>query len=179
MWLNKFVVGKIAERIVMNELEVRGYRATDLNKDGLSANADVLASKESKIWQIQVKGSVNKPEERWWIQYGHCNPKVVSGKSAVFNQKDSFYRGQYVALIAVRSPSEYRCFILPVEEAEKAAQLNLDRYYREPRKRDGGERKPGKMWINVEKSSRERLQDPRLDKEREILAAHRDAWDFR
>jgi ATP-dependent DNA helicase RecG len=28
MWLNKFVVGKIAERIVMNELEVRGYRAS-------------------------------------------------------------------------------------------------------------------------------------------------------
>ena len=37
-------VGQIAERIVSNELEARGFRVSDLNRDGLSANADLLAA---------------------------------------------------------------------------------------------------------------------------------------
>lgn len=178
MLLNKRSVGKIAERIVMNELEVRGYQTTDLNKDGLRANADILASKEGKVWQIQVKGATNTPTGRWWVQYGHCDADIINGKAKVFNRKKSFYTAQYVALVAVRSPSEYRCFILPVEKAEKVAQLGLDRGYREPR-RDGGEHSPGKMWTVVERGQRDRTHDPRLDKEREILQAGENAWDLR
>lgn len=162
----------------MNELEARGYQTTDLNKDGLRANADVLASKEGKVWQIQVKGATNKPTDRWWVQYGHCDPEILSGKAKVFNRKKSFYSAQYVALVAVRSPSEYRCFVLPVEEAEKVAQLGLDRGYREP-KRDGGVHKPGKMWTVVEKTDRQRIKDPRLDREREILLKREDDWDLK
>jgi hypothetical protein len=171
--------GKIAERIVMNELEFHGYRATDLNKDGLSANSDVLAAKDGRVWQIQVKGATNKPTDRWWIQYGHCDPATIDRKEPIFNRKDSFYTAQYVALVAVKSPSSYRVFVLPVEVAEKAAQLNLDRYYRQPRVRDGGIRKPGKIWITVEKSDRERINSPLLDKEREILQAGESFWDLR
>ena len=81
-----------------------------------------------------------------------------------------------MALVAVKSPSKYRIFVLPVEKAEEAAQLNLDRYYRQPRKRDGGVRKPGKIWILVEESSRDRVQDPLLDKEREILQKSENVW---
>ncbi|MSR79043.1 MAG: hypothetical protein EXS59_02770 [Candidatus Taylorbacteria bacterium] len=177
MLVNKGNVGKIAERIVMNELQFRGYQTTDLNKDGLRANADILASKDGKVWQIQVKGATNTPTGRWWVQYGHCDPDILSGKAKVFNRKESFYSAAYVALVAVRSPSEYRCFILPVAKAEKIAQLGLDRGYREP-KRDGSEHKPGKMWTVVERSDKDRTRDPRLNKEREILQSGENQWNL-
>ena len=163
----------------MNELESRGYKATDLNKDGLSANSDILAAMGGKTWQIQVKGMTNKPKDRWQIQYGHCNVENISKRAPIFNSKDSFYVAQYVALVAVKSPSSYRCFILPVGVAEKAAQLNLDRYYRKPKTSDGGVRKPGKVWAMIEKSHRERTQDHLLDKERKILQEGEDAWNLK
>lgn len=55
--IGKSNVGGIAERIVANELEYRGFRVSDLNKEGVSANADLLAVKGGKGWQIQVKGA--------------------------------------------------------------------------------------------------------------------------
>ncbi len=179
MPLSRYSIGKIAERIVMNELEARGYRATDLNKDGLSANSDVLAAKDGKVWQIQVKGATNKPTDRWWLQYGHCDSETISRQAPVFNRKDSFYRAQYVFLVAVQSPSKYRVFVLSVEMAEKAAQLNLERYYRRPRMHDGGVRKPGKVWVVVEEGKRDRRHDPLLDKERKILQKGEDAWNLK
>ena len=95
--LGRRSVGKVAERIVMNELEARGYRVTDLNKDGLSANADLIAAKGGKIWQIQVKGSTNTMDKRWWIQYGYCTPEIIAGKIKMFNRHDSFYTAQPTA----------------------------------------------------------------------------------
>lgn len=179
MAITKQSIGKIAERIVMNELEFRGYRATDLNKDGLSANSDILAAKDGKTWQIQVKGATNKEADRWWVQYGHCSIENIAHQAAIFNSKDSFYIAQYVAFVAVRSPWNYRCFILPVSKAEKAAQINLDRYYRKPKKLDGGVRKPGKIWVAIEKSDKERRNDPSLDEERAILQRSQDDWHLR
>jgi hypothetical protein len=152
--IDKVAIGKIAERIVMNELEFGGYRATDLNKDGLSANADLIASKDGETWQIQVKGAFNGTSERWWIGYGHCNTdQIANQKSVVFNSKKGFYTASYVAFVAVRSPSAYRYYLMPVKEAEKAAQYNLGRY-RLPKK-DGEPKKPGKMWLNLEPTPRE------------------------
>jgi hypothetical protein len=46
--INKHNVGRIAERIVSNELEYRGFRVSDPNKEGTSANADLLAAKVGK-----------------------------------------------------------------------------------------------------------------------------------
>ena len=43
--INKRNVWRIAERIVSNELEARGFRVSALNKQGLAANADLLASR--------------------------------------------------------------------------------------------------------------------------------------
>ncbi len=175
--VDKRSVGKIAERIVMHELEARGYRVTDLNKDGLSANADLIAAKGGKTWQIQVKGATNKLTERWWVQHGHCTPDIIAGRQRMYNQKNSFYTAQYVVLVAVRSPREYRCFVLPVEEAEKAAQILLDKGYRAP-KRDGGEHRPGKVWFYIEKSPRERAPDLLVEKERAMVAKWEDRWDL-
>ena len=70
----------------MNELEARGYRVTDLNKDGLSANADLIAAKGGKIWQKQEKGSTNTMAKPWWIQYGYSTPEIIAGKIKMFNR---------------------------------------------------------------------------------------------
>ena len=178
MALDKRTIGKIAERIAMNELEAHGYRATDLNKDGVSANADLLAARDGRVWQIQVKGSVNKPTDRWWVGYGHCTPEIIRRERAVFNSKDSFYKAEFVVFVAAKSPSDYRCFVLPVAKAELAAQLNLDAYYRKPRKRDGGERRPGKVWVHVEASKNERIDESLKKRERTLLQKYENAWDF-
>ena len=47
-WVNE---GRTAGRIVSNELRSRGFRVSDLNKEGTSANADLLAAKGGKAWQ--------------------------------------------------------------------------------------------------------------------------------
>ena len=96
----------------------------------------------------------------------------------MFNRHDSFYTAQYVVLVAVRSPSEYSCFVLPVKEAEKAAQLLLDRGFRRPRL-DGGKKKPGKMWIYAEASNGKGAHNADFDKEREILRRWENAWELR
>ena len=76
--INKHNVGRIAERIVSNELEYRGFRVSDLNKEGTSANADLLAAKDGKTWQIQVKGDT--ADNGWWFGYGYCNEAIIAGK---------------------------------------------------------------------------------------------------
>lgn len=173
-------MGKIAERIVMNELESRGYRTTDLNKDGLSANSDILAAKSGKIWQIQVKGATNKPtDKRWWIQYGHCNIKTINRKESMFNKKNSFYRAQYAALVAIRSPKIYRIFMLPVAMAERATNLNLNRSYRVRRINSKRDKKPGKVWVFVEKSIQPRKANLPLNKEQKIIQRYENAWNLK
>jgi hypothetical protein len=89
--------------------------------------------------------------------YGHCTQGIIEDRrERVFNRrrKGGFYEASYVALVAIRSASECLCFMLPVREAEKAAQINLDRYYRIPKK-GGAPHRPGKMWVPVDQSKRE------------------------
>ncbi len=168
-------VGRIAERIVSNALEARGFRVTDLNSDGLSANADLLAAKNKRVWQIQVKGMTNGANHRSWrVQYGYCTAAVVSGRQSMFNRTSSFYKADVVVLVAVRSATDYCCVVLPVRLAEKAAQLNLKRGYRR-RKRDGSKKKPHKVWRIIDGSKREK-DDPTRNNERRILAKHIDGW---
>src|SRR4051794_27192424 len=69
-------VGRIAERIVANELEARGFRVSDLNKDGTAPNADLLAVGPGRTLQIQVKGATNGPKDRWWVGYGYCTEQI-------------------------------------------------------------------------------------------------------
>ncbi|QEX18039.1 hypothetical protein FRZ44_33430 [Hypericibacter terrae] len=173
--ISKQNVGKIAERIVANELEARGFRVTDLNTYGLAANADLLAAGHGRVWQIQVKGATNLEKERWRIQYGHCTVANIDGTEPMFNRHASFYTADTVALVAVRAPNCYCCVVLPVKEAEQAAQLNLNRYHRK-RKLDGDARKPSKIWVYLERSLGERRADPLLDEERALLKKHKNAW---
>lgn len=174
-------VGKIAERIVANELEARGWRVTDLNKEnGLSANADLLAASKGNVWQIQVKGASNYPEEKWWFGYGHCTQDSIDNKEPMFNSRKSFYVADIVVLVAVRSLTEYQCIVLRADDAERAAQMNLDRAFRKLT-RKGTPRKPGKVWAYLDPTPREHERPPNQQKlaraERAILRRGLSAWD--
>lgn len=147
--IGKHNVGRIAERIVANELEFRGFRVSDLNKEAISANADLLAVKDGKAWQIQVKGASyeHSNADGWWFGYGYCTEQMIKDRSLpMFNRSNSFYLAQIVVLVCVKSPNEYHCAVLPVEAAEKAAQMNLDYAYR-TLKADGSIKKPNKVWV--------------------------------
>lgn len=174
----KHNIGKIAERIVANELEARGFRVSDLNKDGLSANADLIAAGHNTIWQIQVKGATNTVKDGpwWWIEYGFCNYDVINKHEPMFNRKSSFYKADIIVLVAVRAPHEYCCIVLPVEAAERAAQLNLNRDYRVPTRR-GAPKQPHKVWVGLDPRPKEKIV-PLRDKERQILRSHRDNWEI-
>src|SRR3981189_3515821 len=103
-------VGRIAERIVSNELEARGFRVSDLNSDGTAANADLLAVSRARNLQVQVKGAANKPAERWWVGYGYCSDEIITNRGEpMFNRRTSFYNASIVVLVAVRGPKEYSC----------------------------------------------------------------------
>ena len=176
--INRHNVGRIAERIVSNELESRGFRLSDLNKEGTSANADLLAAKDGKTWQIQVKGA-SEGGSGWWVNYGFCQQDVIDGKRKMYNSVESFYRAQVVILVSVKSASEYKCVILPVDEAEAAAQLSLDHSFRNL-KRDGSKKKPGKVWVYLDRIAKVRDQTrlPALNKEQEILKEYIGNWDL-
>src|SRR5579862_621026 len=109
-------VGRIAERIVANELEARGFRVSDLNKDGVSPNADLLAVSDRRSLQIQVKGAFNSPKDRLWVSYGYCTQQIIDRKEPMFNRRKSgFYKAEFVVLVAVRSLIDYLCFVLPID----------------------------------------------------------------
>jgi hypothetical protein len=173
--INKANVGRIAERIVANELEYRGFRVSDLNKEGTSTNADLVAARDGRTWQIQVKGATND-EGALWFQYGYCSEEIIARKEPMFNRHSGFYTADIVVLVAVQSPREYCCLIMPVEVAEHAAQINLDREFRTP-KGDGTPHKPHKVWVPLGPTPREtELKKPSYEKERKILNQHKDNW---
>jgi hypothetical protein len=160
--------------------EARGFRVSDLNSDGTAANADLLAVSPNMTLQVQVKGSAN-PDGVWWIGYGFCTSAIIDRKNneSMFNRRASFYKASHVALVAVRPPKEYSCIVLPVDVAEEAAQLSLDRDYR-TLKRNGQKKKANKVFVTLEPGPNERAKttEERV-KERNILAKYRDdkGWD--
>ncbi len=159
-------VGRIAERIVANELEARGFRVSDLNKEGTAANADLLAVSPRQTLQIQVKGSANGPKDRWWIGYGYFTDQIVGGSRPIFNRAKSFYTANVVILVAVRSPKEYSCVVLPVDIAKRAAQKHLEAF----RARGWPH---GKTHMTLEPPPRAK-EHPKVIQERAILAHYRD-----
>jgi hypothetical protein len=179
--IGKENVGRIAERIVANELEYRGFRVSDLNKEGLSANADLLAVKGGRSWQIQVKGASYETTyaNGWWFSYGYCNEEIIkNSKLHMFNRKSSFYRADVVVLVCVKRPMEYRCLVFPIKEAEEAAQINLDYGYR-TRKSDGSTKKPNKVWVGyhyVPKQTREPEKKARMESEQKFIEPFFDNW---
>jgi hypothetical protein len=180
--IGKSNVGRIAERIVANELEYRGFRVSDLNKEGVSANADLLAVKGGKGWQIQVKGASfdTNYSNGWWFSYGYCNEEIIRNPDlSMFNRRKSFYNAEIVVSICVKKPNEYHCLILPVEQAEKAAQMNLNYAYR-TKKKDGSDKKPNKVWVGFRfvPNTPDEQKRLRMADEQKFLEPFIDNWDF-
>ena len=177
LFIDRSNVGRIAERIVANELEAHGFRVSDLNKEGVSTNADLLAVGHRKTWQIQIKGATNQRSRQWWVQYGYCTPEIIKKKSRMFNRRKSFYSADIIVLVAVRSPTDYCCVVLKTKDAERAAQLNLDRSYR-TRTRSGTEKKPNKVYVTLDPTPREHTAQGRdmLVRERRIVKNGLNAW---
>jgi hypothetical protein len=151
--IGKSNVGRIAERIVANELEYRGFTVRDLNLEALAANVDLLAvDRNGNEWQIQVKGSTydtTYPNNGWWFQYGYCTEKHIHDQSEMmFNRHEGSFKAKIVALVCVRSPHDYQCIFLRVNDAEKAAQENLNHSFR-VKKSNGSDHKPGKVWFSL------------------------------
>jgi hypothetical protein len=180
--IGKGNVGRIAERIVANELEYRGFRVSDLNKEGLSANADLLAVRDGRAWQIQVKGASFETAylNGWWFSYGYCSEDIIKDRSLrMFNRATAFYRAEIVVLVCVKAPMEYHCLVLPVERAEEAAQMNLDYAYR-TKKRDGSTKKPNKVWVGLRyvPNTKDAVKKASMEAEREFIEPFIDKWDF-
>jgi hypothetical protein len=140
-------VGRVAERIVANELESRGFRVSDLNKEGTSANADLLAVKNGRSWQIQVKGSTH--DRGCWFNYGHCTEEHINHGVPMFNRAKSYYQAQVVALVCVEAASKYLCVLLPIGVAEEIARINIEREYKRLNK-DGSTKRPGKVYCDFD-----------------------------
>jgi hypothetical protein len=186
--INNNNVGRIAERIVANELESLGFEVSELNREKTSANVDLLAlSSSGKFWQLQVKGAANKEKEPWWVGYGHCTEAQIKDRNdPIFNRSaTSIYRAEIVVLVAVRSPKHYRWIAMPIMEAGKAAQMNLDRDFRTPRLSGSPDpKKPGKVWLQLDHTPKRRTKDKNLAnqldsllaQERDIVASYIDNW---
>ena len=179
--IGKTSIGRIAERIVANELEFRGFQVRDLSLEGLAANVDLLAVKDGKIWQIQVKGARfdTNYENGWWFHYGYCMPEhIVNNKEPMFNRSQGSFRADVVVLVCVKSPYDYQCIVLPVEKAEEAAQVNLNYAYR-TKKKDGSNKKPNVVYVAFyvpTKSSEEKKKAMRL--ELDLIKDYMGRWDF-
>jgi len=167
-------VGRIAERIVANELEARGFRVNDLNKEGAAANADLVAISPDRVLQIQVKGSTNGPKDKEWVGYGHFSKKIIAakeqilaGSERIFNRstRNNFYKADYVILVAVRSPRDYSCFILPIDVAEQAAKLHLAEF--------PWPFGPTHLTLDPNSSAKE-ARAPHLIEERKLLKRYKD-----
>lgn len=181
MEINSKNVGRIAERIAMNEMEARGFHIIDLAyMSKTSANVDFIASKDGKSYNVQVKGASNlitSQSSRWWVQLGYCDADTIDHRTPLFNGKSDFaLKADVIVLVAVKSPSEYRAVVLPIDEAERAAQLNMDGYYRQP-KPGGGKRQPGKIWCHLEAAANPRKDKPLKDQEQALLRKYEGAWD--
>lgn len=76
----------------------------------------------------------------------------------------SRYKADIVVLVAGESPKDHRCIILPLEKAEEAVQIDLNRKHK-PLKRDGTSKQGGKLWGGLNyilgQLSREKPHSPR------------------
>ncbi len=173
-------IGRIAERIVANELEYHGFEVRDLNLEGIAANVDLLAVKGGKVWQVQVKGALfdKRYEDGWWFHYGYCGPEhIVNCEERMFNKAVGAFRADLVVLVCIKSPHEYQCIVLPVEKAEEAAQINLNYAYR-TKKKNGTDKKPSVVWMAfyVPETSLEKKQA--IQREIDLIQGYMGKWEF-
>lgn len=92
----------------------------------------------------------------------------------------SFYKADPAAMVAVRTANEYRAVILPVADAEAAAQINLDHALR-TLTLNGGTRSPdakASVYLDRIPNVRDATRQPLLEDELKILRPHIDKWNI-
>jgi hypothetical protein len=74
---------------------------------------------------------------------------------------------------------DYRCLVLPIKEAEIAAQMNLEYAYR-TKKRDGSPKKPNKVWVgyNYVPETKDKAKKQSMVEEQEFVKPFINNWDF-
>ena len=165
---------------------LKGLSPTNLNFEDFASptltetgprECDLLAVSGDRILQVQVKGAThvyNHP----CVLYGVCTEDIIQDrKQTMFNRHSSFYKADIVVLVAVNSPREYSCVVFPVEDAEQAEQLNLDREFRTLTQK-GTPHKPHKVWafLDHRPTTKDPSRQPLLDKEAELLGRYKDNW---
>jgi hypothetical protein len=94
----------------------------------------------------------------------------------MFNRHSGFYTADIVVLGAVRAPREYCCLVMPVVEAKRATQINLEREYR-TLKQDGEAHKPNKVWVELDRILRTtKVREDSFCEEYTILNRYTDQW---
>ena len=179
--VDKHNVGRIAERTVANELESRGFRVSDLNKEGISANADLIAARNGRTWQIQVKGATydHTCENGWWINYGFCDDAILEGTKGMFNRVSGFYKAEVVVLVCVKTLTCYKCVVFPLRVATDAAELNLKSEYR-TLKRDGSPKRAGRVYASLGYTPKalDASKMPLREAEQRLLSQYLERWDL-
>lgn len=144
-------IGRIGENIVTNEFLARGFLVTHLDKGtrGVSANADLMVGHPSlaRPALIQVKACY-APSSPDWIFLGALTEKALAGEEGIYNRKPGF-KADYLIAVCVVNPKVYRCFILPIEDAESIALTAFRKWHAHPT-RAGEQRKVvPKMYLSV------------------------------
>jgi len=108
-------------------------------------------------------------------------PRSSQGRSRCsIESPGASYEANTVALVAVRTPNEYRVVILPVADAEAAAQINLNHAFR-TLMLNGGTRSPdakASVYLDRIPNVRDATRQPLLEDELKILRPYIDTWNI-
>lgn len=152
--------GRIGENIVTNELIIRGFLVTHLDKGtrGVSANADLMcAPRESKRPShrdskrpllIQCKAS--RTDNFKWMLFATASEAALNKERTFFNSKSGF-EADFLVTASILSLKEYRVFVIPIAEAEEIAYKVTNDTHTNA---DGKRRKASPMvWLPIDKSA--------------------------
>ncbi len=145
-----FAVGRMGENIVTNELLARGFLVTHLDKGtrGVSANADLLVghAKLKRPILIQVKACVSPQLQR--VFFGGFSEDALRGHRRLFNHKPGFH-ADFIASVCLRSPKEYRVFMLPIEKIERMLIEAYKKWHKVPTRAGDSRRPVPTMYVSV------------------------------
>ena len=148
----------------------------DKGTRGVSSNADLLVGhgKLETPALIQVKSCVSSP--LGWVFFGGFPAAILTGEG---NSKPGFH-ANFIATVSIKSPKEYRVFILPVSLAESRLKAAYKEWHGVPTKKNE-ERKPvPTMYVPLKPKSKWG-KDPAkrrrvFGKVTEMLLEHEDSY---
>jgi hypothetical protein len=157
-------VGAIGEKLVEVALLQNNWAPVNLNNSIRHApNVDILAAKGNRQVAIQVKTAGPNSKSMLSLGYGQ--------NDSVFNTKPG-PRANFIVFVRLLSVKDHELYIVPVEEAERAARENY-RDWANTLKRDGSKREdnfPNAIRFELNRNR------PDVSNYREKWAHYRDAW---